>query len=113
MFLWEFERTQKYLNSISNIKKHFNEFNEFSFGENQQVKKWLYERGIPFDSKVFWVTQPEWGLILTWKMLIKFSDRIFFATDEIIWDKTLNWCLIYDHNDIFYFGKNRNIILNL
>ena len=109
-FLWNFESTQKYLSSISSIGKYFNEQNELSFGENdsQKVKKWLFERGIPFDQKVFWVTQPEWGFILTWKMVIKFSDELFFSTDELIWDKTLNWALIYDHNDVFYFAKNRN-----
>lgn len=41
-------------------------------------------------------------------MIIKFSDELFFGSDEIIWDKTLNWALIFDHNDVFYFGKNRN-----
>ncbi len=109
-FLWNFESTQRYLGSISAIGKYFNEQDELSFGENesQKVKKWLYEKGIPFDQKVFWITQPDSGFILTWKMVIKFSDDIFFGSDEVIWDKTLNWCLIFDHNDIFYFGKNRN-----
>ncbi|SNR14723.1 conserved protein of unknown function [Tenacibaculum jejuense] len=109
-FLWNFENTQRYLNSISGIKKYFNKQDELSFSENdnQKVKKWLYEKEIPFDQKVFWVTQPDCGFILTWKMVIKFSDDIFFSSDELIWDKTLNWCLIFNHNDVFYFGKNRN-----
>jgi hypothetical protein len=107
-FLWNFESNQRYLGSIPGIGKYFNEQDEFSFKENQKVKKWLYEKGIPFNRKVFWVTQPEWGFILTWKMVIKFSDDIFFGSDEVIWDKTLNWCLIFDHNDVFYFGENRN-----
>jgi len=40
-------------------------------------------------------------------MVIKFSENLFFANDELIWDKTLNWTLIFDHNDVFYCGKNR------
>jgi len=109
-FLWNFESTQRYLNSFSTIEKHFNEHSHLSFGENdgQKVKKWLFEREIPFDQKVFWVTQPEWGFILTWKMVIKFWDELFFGSDELIWDTTLNWALFYDHNDAFYFGRNRN-----
>ena len=108
-FLWKFESTQRYLGSISAIGEYFKEQEELSIGEgdSRKVKKWLYERGIPFDQKVFWVTQPDWGFVLTWKMLIKFSDDIFFGSNELIWDKTLNWCLIFDHNDVFYFGKNR------
>lgn len=109
-FLWNFESTQRYLGSVSAIGKCFNEHSELSFGENdnQKVKKWLYEIGIPFNQRVFWITQPEWGFILTWKMIIKFSEGLFFGSDEIIWDRTLNWVLIFDHNDVFYFGKNRN-----
>jgi len=108
-FLWEFENTQKYLGHISENKKYFKEQESFKLGknENQKLKKWLYERGIPFDKKVFWIRQPDSGFVLTWKMLIKFSEKIFFCCDEIIWDKTLNCCLIYEHNDVFCFQKNR------
>jgi len=53
------------------------------------------------------VTQLKWGFVLTWKIIIKYSDELFFGSDELIWDKTLNWVLFFDHNDIFYFGKNR------
>jgi hypothetical protein len=109
-FLWDFMNTQRQLSSISSIGKYYNEQSELSCGENenQKVKKWLYERGIPFDRRVFWITQPQWGFILTWKMVIKFSENLFFGDNEVIWDKTLNWVLMFDHNDIFYFGKNRN-----
>jgi len=109
IFLWNFQNTQKYLGAIPTMGKYYKEWREFSFGEHdsQKVKKWLFEREIPFDRKVFWVTQPQWGFILTWKMVIKFSDDIFLGSNELIWDRTLNWALIYDHNDVFYFGKNR------
>jgi len=109
-YLWNFKNTQRYLNSISGIEKYFNENSKPLIGQNdsQKVKKWLYDRGIPFDQKVFGITQLEMGLILSWKMLIKFSGEIFFGNDEIIWDKTLNWVLAFHHDDVFYFGRNRN-----
>lgn len=74
--------------------------------DNQKLKKWLYERGIPFSRKVYWPTQPDVAFVLSWKMVIKFSATLFHGNDEVIWDKSLNWVLVYDHNDEFYFGKN-------
>ncbi|MCR6639724.1 MAG: hypothetical protein NVV82_12265 [Sporocytophaga sp.] len=74
---------------------------------DQEIKKWLYNLSIPFSNKVFVSIQPAWGFIMTWKMVIKNHDGLFRANDQTIWDKTLNWGLAYDHNDEFYFGKNR------
>ncbi|WP_210150672.1 hypothetical protein [Chryseobacterium scophthalmum] len=108
-FLWNFESTQRYLHSLQDLEKHFNQHSELSFkeNENKKVKKWLYHKDIPFNQKVFWSHQPDTAFILTWKMVIKFSENLFFSSDEIIWDKTLNWVLICDHNDIIYFAQNR------
>jgi hypothetical protein len=91
------------------MNEHFKHTFEFYSGNssNEAVKKWLYQLGIPFEQKVFWIDQPLWGFILTWKMIIKFSDDLFFGSDAVVWDRTLNWCLNYDHNCIFHFGKDR------
>lgn len=40
-------------------------------------------------------------------MVIKNHDGLFRGSDQTIWDKSLNWGLAYDHNDLFYFGRNR------
>jgi hypothetical protein len=108
-FLWDFESTQRQLGNIPKMALHYKKNLEFStnVSDKQEVKKWLYNLGIPFNQKVFWIDQPQSGFILTWKMVIKFSDELFFASDAVIWDRTLNWCLNYDHNDVFYFGKDR------
>ena len=108
-FLWKFEGTQRQLGDKFMNSKHYKIREELSIVglEQEEIKKWLYKRVIPFDRKVFWVTQPDWGFVLTWKMIIKFSEEIFFGSDELIWDKTLNWALAFDHNDTFYFGKDR------
>ncbi len=72
-----------------------------------EIRKWLYNLGIPFDNKVFVSLQPDWGFVMTWKMVIKNFDGLFRANDQSVWDRTLNWGLAYDHNEIFHFGKNR------
>ncbi|PPK95811.1 hypothetical protein LY01_01404 [Nonlabens xylanidelens] len=109
-FLREFKQTQKYLRSTSAIEKYFEQVEELPLNniDFKKMKKWLYNRGIPFDQKVFLLSESNWGFILTWKMLIKLSESIFYSSDDFIWDKTLNWCMIFDHEDVFVFGKNRN-----
>jgi hypothetical protein len=105
MFLWRFRMTQ----SMSVDEKIFQQTTSYSIDEksSEEVKKWLFDCGIPFDQKVFWATQPKSAFVMTWKMVIKFWEDLFFGSDELIWDKTLNWALEYNHNDFFRFGKNR------
>jgi hypothetical protein len=91
------------------MESHYKNTSEFYSGtsSDQEVKKWLYNLGIPFSQKVFWIDQPQTGFVLTWKMIIKYSEDLFFGSDAVIWDKTLNWCLNYHHDDMFHFGKDR------
>ncbi|MGL4596590.1 MAG: hypothetical protein ACRCYO_03625 [Bacteroidia bacterium] len=105
MFLWRFRMTQR----MGVDEKNFLQTDSYSIvgKSSEEVKKWLYDRGIPFDQKVFWASQPKDAFVLTWKMVIKFWEDLFHGSDELIWDKTLNWVLEYDHNDLFSFGKNR------
>ncbi|RNC83168.1 MAG: hypothetical protein ED557_10680 [Balneola sp.] len=104
-YLWNVERTQKQFHSIANIKKYFKKHSELKFANKEKTKKWLYQRGIPFDRQVFWVSQPDSGFIMTWKMIIKFSENLFFAHDVLVWDQSLNWILLFSHDDIFCFGE--------
>jgi hypothetical protein len=106
-FLWKFQQDQSVLGD--NIEKCFKEKTELSYNNDdfEKINKWLYNSGIPFKTYVFRIPEPQWGFILTWKMVIKFWEVIFFGSDETIWDKTLNWRLDHDHNDYFEFGKHR------
>ncbi len=108
-FLWNFERDMKISTFYPDVQKYFRDVEEFSFGENMEseVKKWLYHRGIPFSNKVFLSIQPDSAFILTWKMVIHYSADLFFGNDLVVWDRTINWGLYYDHNDLFTFGRNR------
>ena len=72
----------------------------------QKLKKWLYRRGIPFSTPVFLLTYHEQAVYTTWKMIVKYSDHIFPFDDTMVFDKTLNWCLFYYHENRMFFGKN-------
>ena len=106
VFLWNYECMQK---TLAVHPTHFKTCETFRFAgkSDAEVKKWLYQREIPFHNEVFWTYQPQQAIILTWKIVIKFWEPLFFGRDERIWDRTLNWSLESNHNEVFYFGKDR------
>jgi len=70
------------------------------------IKKWLYNRGIPFSTWVFML--PGFSghpMMMTWKMVVKHCDDLFFGNDLIFFDETNQWCLTYWHEDELFFGK--------
>lgn len=70
------------------------------------LKKWLYNRKIPFSQEVFLIDYYEdEDFCLSWKMLIKYSDAIFYGSDKVVFDKSLNWCLVQYAVDTLHFGR--------
>ena len=93
-------------------KGNFKEVDEFfDFRRNpeskQSLKKWLYKRGIPFDTSVFVLENGNsHDFLTTWKMVIKYSADLFIMNDMIVFDRTLNWCLYFFHEDQLFFGRD-------
>lgn len=74
--------------------------------EESIIKKWLYNREIPFSKWVY--VLPNYGrgpLTMTWKMVLKNCEMMFFSDDLVIFDETNQWCLSYWHEDEMFFGK--------
>lgn len=70
------------------------------------LKKWLYKRGIAFSTKVFVLFnygQPP--MLVTWKLLLKYAEHFFFRDDVMVFDSTLQWCLVYFHENQLFFGE--------
>jgi hypothetical protein len=90
--------------------KNVEEFDRF-YGiqaSKQELKKWLFNRGIAFPTWVFVLmgaNQPP--MLMTWKMMVKYVEHIFFGDDVVVFDKTLNWCLVYFHENQMFFGKDK------
>lgn len=107
--LWDFEAKAKLTSFPPDTGKYFRTSEKLAFGEDQDpvVKKWLYERSLPFSTKCFLCFQQDTAFILTWKMVIHYSPDLFFGHDVVVWDRSLNWALYYDHNDVFHFAKDR------
>ncbi len=71
------------------------------------LKKWLYNRGIPFSNWVFVLCDSnEQPLLMTWKMFIKYAFDIFLVGDTMVFDQTINWCLFNYHEGQLFFGKD-------
>lgn len=89
--------------------KQVDSFDDFRRNEASKslLKKWLYLRGIAFDTWVFMLEQSNEQVVLTtWKMIIKYADDLFIMPDMMVFDKTLNWCLYFFHEDQLFFGKD-------
>lgn len=103
-FLWDYEMKLG-IESSDMYYKTVTTFNS-EFSDQQTIKKYLYNLGIPFSHKVYIAQQPDTAFVLTWKMVIKYSHRLFWANDQAVWDKTLNWKLEFQHDGEFTFGKD-------
>lgn len=77
-------------------------------GNEQEIKKWLYQRGLPFDRHVFLSYQPNEAIIVPWKLLIKYFDCFYYSDDLTIIDESLTWALLFYHEYEIYFGTNKN-----
>ena len=71
------------------------------------LKKWLYNRGIPFRNWVFVLcdSNPQ-PLLMTWKMFIKYAFDIFLVGDTMVFDQTINWCLFNYHEGQLFYAKD-------
>lgn len=91
-------------------EKYFKTVDEFTLTQNCEsaLKKWLYNRHIPFD-KIVYIDSDRSGqsVALTWKMVIKYCNGLFFADDLFIFDETLNWGLFYFHEDKLFYGTEK------
>jgi hypothetical protein len=79
-------------------------------GNEREVRKWLYQRGLPFDKNVYLSWQPNDAMIVPWKILIKYFDSFYYGTtdDLTIFDQSLTWALLFYHEDEIYFGTNKD-----
>jgi hypothetical protein len=88
---------------------YFKNIEEFKIdNNNEDLKKWLYNRKIPFDKFVFLNEDRSNSIVMmTWKMVIKYCEGIFFSEDCFLFDQSLNWALFYYHEDVITFGSEK------
>jgi hypothetical protein len=114
-FIYEFSASAKLVTGDiwqpfvkGNFKKveRFSDFSDTAESK-QELKKWLFHRGIAFQTWVFVLPNyNDYPILTTWKMVIKYSGSLFFSDDVTIFDTSLNWCLFFFHEDELFFGKD-------
>lgn len=109
-FLWDYIARTNLHNDTPFKKDFFRTIDKARIldGNEKEIKKWLYQRGIPFDKPVFLSWQPTDAMIVPWKLLIKYFDSFYYGTsdDLTVIDQSLNWALLFYHEDEIYFGTN-------
>jgi hypothetical protein len=85
---------------------YFKTIEKLMYPEADKLKKWLFNRGIPFRAEVFVLADDGPEIITTWKMIVKYAPVLFWRGDVEVFDKTLNWGLYFFHEDAIFFGKD-------
>jgi len=107
-FLWDFISNTNLHKDIPFKRDFFTTIDKAIITDTNesQIRKWLYQRGLPFDKEVFLSYQPNIAIIVSWKLLIKYFDCFYYsvADDLTVIDESLNWALLFFHEDEIYFG---------
>lgn len=83
--------------------------------ENEKdIKKWLYQRGLPFEKEVYLSYDRDNAIIVPWKILIKYFDSFYYpiADDLTVIDESLEWALMFFHEHQIFFGTNKPFTLS-
>jgi hypothetical protein len=106
-FLYDFLTAAKLIanNDDPFSKNNFKTVEHYTnMADEDGLKKWLYNRQIPFKGEVFLLGDD--CILTTWKMIVKYAPDLFFGSDVAVFDKTLNWCLFYFHHVHLFFGRD-------
>ncbi|HSC52528.1 MAG TPA: hypothetical protein VLC98_02850 [Phnomibacter sp.] len=116
-YLWSFTGVSAHLFTSGNwdpfAKGNFKTIEKFSHlcndeADNQLLKKWLFNRGIPFKQWIFILSEDHDNAVLTtWKIFVKHCTHFLFSGDTVVFDHTLNWTLFYFHENELTFGKDK------
>lgn len=114
LFLWEFILQSSLHDDVPFKKDLFRVIDKAKIldGNQDEIKKWLYQRGFAFDKLVFLSWQPTEAAIVHWKIFVKYFDSFYYGSsdDLTIIDRSLNWSLLFYHEDEIYFGTNEKYV---
>lgn len=74
-------------------------------GNEQVVKKWLLNTGVPLEMEVYLIYDNGIAIIAPWELVVKYHNDFQYSDDLTVFDKTLNWALLFFHEGRIYFGE--------
>lgn len=109
-FLWNYISNAEVHNDIPFKKNYFRVIDKMKVLDDneKEVKKWLYQRRLPFEKSVYLSWGKENSMIVPWKMLIKYFNCFYYpiADDLSVIDQSLSWAILFYHEHEIYFGTN-------
>ena len=111
-FLWSYILKANLHDDTPFKKGFFRTIDNARILENNEkdIMKWLYNRGLPNDKLVYLSWRPTEAMIVPWKLLIKYFDSFYYSSsdDLTVIDQSLNWALLFYHDDEIYFGTKED-----
>jgi hypothetical protein len=90
----------------------YREVERYDVPDAEEMKKWLYRRGVPFAAEVLLLplfgAADEPAVLTTWKVLVKYAGSILSHDNLIVFGASADWCLYYHHDEILYFARGKN-----
>ena len=84
----------------------FTHLEQLTSWESQELAQWLYDRGLAFGQEVWLLSNFRHTAVqMTWKMVIKLREELFVGDDVVLFDNSLQWCLFYYHEEVFFWGR--------
>ena len=113
-FLWDFISESGMHLDVPFKKDFFRTIDKakIQIDNQDEIRKWLYRKGLPFEKEVFLSWQPGEAMIVPWKLVIKYFDSFYYSDDLTIVDQSLQWALLFYHEDEIYFGTNTDYTPN-
>ncbi len=98
------------------LKKGLFNIEKIQINDNEkEIKKWLYQRGISFDKKVYLSWDDNCGMVTKWKFVIKYWNSLFYDghDDLTVFDESLEWILLFFHNSEIFYGTKKKFKLQI
>jgi hypothetical protein len=97
--------TKGYFRSVTSTRIEDSHGNDV---EDRRLRKWLYQRGIPFRQQIWLSYQPEWAIETTWKVLLKYWTSFYYpgSDDLTVIEGSFTWALLFHHEEEVFFGTN-------
>lgn len=72
------------------------------------VRRWLFERGIPFRRTVYLIYPDNCVVQTTWRMVVRYWDAFAYSVGYamVAVDHTLQWACCFHHEDALIFGSH-------
>lgn len=74
--------------------------------ERAAVRKWLFDRGVPFCRTVYLLYDRNMVVRTTWRLVVRYWDAFAWSVGIAMYviDHTLQWTCCFHHEDVIVFG---------